>query len=106
MATQLKLVRAKRQGTYDGHRRRAHATFVVAADADESWFETVGPAPEGAELPPQLQTAQAPRAKSFTQVMAELGEPQLPTAVPQEQTLAEAAATHPVITPEAEDLVG
>lgn len=108
MAEQLKLVRAKRQGTYDGHRRRTGATFVVRATANESWFEDAGPAPEGSELPPQLQNAQAPRGKSFTQVMKELGESEQPSTrlgdVAQ-MTLAEAAAT--VAPPVAQDdLVG
>lgn len=39
-----KLVRAKRNGFWDGHRRRAGAVFPVADDAQESWFEDVGPA--------------------------------------------------------------
>jgi hypothetical protein len=74
MTAKLKVVRAKRMGSWDGHRRRAGAEFVVAADASESWFEEVGPAPEGAELPVQITNAQAPVGKSFIDVMKQLGD--------------------------------
>ncbi|MFO7306755.1 MAG: hypothetical protein C0P74_014690 [Gammaproteobacteria bacterium] len=67
-----KLVRAKRNGFWDGHRRRAGAVFPVADDAQESWFEDVGPAPAGTELPVQIKNAQAPTPKGFVQVMQEI----------------------------------
>lgn len=83
----LKLVRAKRTGSYDGHRRRAGSEFPVRADARECWFEDVGPAPEDAELPSQIQNVQAPKRKSFTEVMAQQGrtdvEPSTPVPVTQ-----------------------
>lgn len=85
----LKEVEAVRTGSYDGHRRRAGARFFVDASAKEDWFIDIGPAPEGAELPGQLQNAQAPRGKSFIDLMRQLGKPQLPQPV-REQTLAEA----------------
>ena len=88
----LKLVRAKRTGSYHGHRRRTGSVFVVPADAKEVWFEDAGPAPEGAELPSQLQTAQAPIRKTFIGVMKELGRQDLevkPVVAPEPQTLAE-----------------
>lgn len=83
-----KIVRAKRTGFWDGNRRRAGAVFPVADDAKESWFEDVGPAPDGTKLPTQLQTAQAPPPKGFVQVMQELAEKR---AAEQPATLAEAS---------------
>jgi len=105
---QLKEVRALRQGSYDGHRRRQGVVFVVRADAKEAWFEDVGPAPADAEIPAQLPSAQAPRGKSFIDVMKSLGEPQVPAPVtPVEQTLQQAAATLPASVPDVNaDLVG
>jgi hypothetical protein len=67
-----KFVRAKRTGFWDGQRRRNGAVFPVADNADENWFEAVGPAPAGTELPAQLLTAQAPPPRGFVQVMADL----------------------------------
>lgn len=88
----LKTVKALRAGTYDGHRRREGAEFVVDAAAKESWFVDVGPAPEGAELPPQIANAQAPAAKSFIDVMQQLKEP-TKNELPKPMTLNEAHAT-------------
>jgi hypothetical protein len=73
MSQKLKLVRALRKGSWDGHRRRAGAEFVVAESAKESWFEDVGPAPEGVELPTQLPGPQSAPRKGFVQLMQELG---------------------------------
>lgn len=73
-----KLVRAKRNGFWDGHRRRAGAVFPVADNAQESWFEDVGPAPAGTELPVQIKNAQAPTPKGFVQVMQEIAAPKVP----------------------------
>lgn len=84
-----KLVRAKRTGFWGGNRRRAGAVFPVEDNAKESWFEDVGPAPEGTELPTQLSTAQAPPPKGFVQVMKELGEKKQSEASP--ETFAEAS---------------
>lgn len=86
---QLKLVRAITQGFYDGNRRRAGAEFVVKADAKESWFEDVGPAPEGAALPTPLVDGKPAAGKPFIQVMQELGKPQVPRNPPQPKTLRE-----------------
>jgi hypothetical protein len=99
------MVRAKRQGTYYGHRRRAGAIFAVEVDAKESWFEDYGDAPAEAELPAQIQNAQPPRGKSFNEVMKELADPVVDTTLGAQKpmTLAEAAAT--AITPD-NDLVG
>ena len=91
----LKTVRALRQGFYDGHRRRAGAEFVVRADAREAWFEDVGPAPEGAELPAQLPDARAPNVKSFVEVMAQLGDKPVVAEPPKPMTVAEAQAANP-----------
>jgi hypothetical protein len=99
MAQQLKEVRAVRTGSYDGHRRRVGAQFYVAADAKENWFVDVGPAPADAELPNQLPTAQAPRGKSFVEIMQQLGLAKKPQAVAKEQTLAEALSERPVLPP-------
>lgn len=88
----LKLVRAKRTGSSYGHRRRAGSTFVVPADAKECWFEDVGPAPEGAELPAQITNAQAPQRKTFVGIMKELGRQDIeakPPVVEEPQTLAQ-----------------
>jgi hypothetical protein len=97
MPAKLKTVKAIRQGSYDGHRRRVGAEFVVLAEANESWFVDVGPAPADAELPSQLQNAQATtqRGRSFVEVMKSLGEPAKLPEGPQEQTLAEAASALP-----------
>ena len=103
MQKKLKLVRALRSGSYDGHRRRVGAEFVVAADAKEGWFVDIGPAPQDAELPVQLLTGQSPRGKSFVEVMEQLGKPQAPQVAPQEQTLAEAASALPVMATPASD---
>ena len=89
-----KMVRAKRGGFWDGHRRRAGAVFPVADDAKESWFETVGPADPDVTLPAQLQTAQAPPPRGFVQVMDELAKTRAGNAKSaqlQPQTLGEAA---------------
>lgn len=104
----LKEVRALRTGSYDGHRRRAGVVFCVREGATESWFEDVGPAPADASLPVQLEGAQAPRGKTFIDVMKQLGQPQAPAPVtPVEQTLREAAATLPVMSHDANaDLLG
>lgn len=88
---ELKMVRALRDGTYDGHRRRKGAEFPVAAGAQESWFMEIGPAPEGATLPTQITNAQAPSAKSFVEVMQQLKDPVV-NAPPTPMTLAEAQA--------------
>ena len=100
MKAKLKMVRALRQGSYDGFRRRAGAIFPVAADADEKWFEDIGPAPEGTEIAPQLQNAQAPAGRSFIDTMKRLGAGAVPSAeAPKEMTLAEAGASGAVLKP-------
>lgn len=83
-----KFVRAKRTGFWDGHRRRAGAVFPVSDRANEPWFDEIGPAPAGVELPTQLQGAQAPPSKGFVQLMKELGEKK---AAEQPKTLGEAS---------------
>lgn len=81
-----KIVRAKKTGFWDGHRRRAGAEFPVADGARESWFEDTGKKADDAELPAQLRTAQAPAPKGFVQVMSELGKA---SAAQPPQTLAD-----------------
>ena len=89
----LKMVRALRAGSYDGHRRRIGAVFPVRVDAQEAWFEEAGPASADVEFPTQLAGAQALAGKSFIDVMRELGKPQAPAPVtPKPITLAEAQA--------------
>lgn len=81
----LKLVRAKRTGSSYGHRRRAGSTFVVPAEgpgSSEIWFEDVGPAPEGSELPVQITNAQAPQRKTFIGVMKDLGRQDIDVVLP------------------------
>lgn len=109
-AQQLKVVRAKRAGSYDGHRRRAGSEFLVDASANENWFEDVGPAPEGAELEGQIQNAQARPGRSFVQVMQELATAKpASTKVGDEKprTLAEAAAeiAPPTVVDDSESLL-
>jgi hypothetical protein len=67
-----KLVQATRGGFWDGHRRREGSIFPVADGDKAAWFEDVGPAPEGTELPTQLDGPVAPPPRSFNQAMKEL----------------------------------
>jgi len=95
--SKYKLVRATRNGSYDGHRRRRGAEFPVAADANEAWFVDIGPAPEDTELPSNGSNGQAPKRKSFIDVMNELGTPKAPVdPTPQPMTLSEAKDGLPV----------
>lgn len=103
--SQLKMVRATRNGSYDGHRRRKGAEFAVHKDAKEAWFVDIGPAPEGTELPPNGANGQAPKRKSFIDVMNELGQPKPPVdPTPQPMTLSEAKDGLPVQTSEEEPI--
>jgi hypothetical protein len=104
--SQYKIVRATRKGSYDGHRRKIGDEFPVRADAKESWFVDVGPAPEGTELPSNGVAGQAPKRKSFIDVMNELGKPQAPVnPTPQPMTLSEAKDGLPVRTSEEESIL-
>lgn len=102
MAVPLKMVRAKRTGFWDGHRRRAGAVFPVIATAKEDWFEDVGPAPEGTELPKQIVNVQAHAQKGFIELMKQQGNSEPSASPPVPQTLAEAQVQAPVFT---DDLV-
>lgn len=96
MATAKKWVRAKANGSWDGHRRRPGAMFQVPADAKERWFEDVEtpaePPPEAADL--------AAKPRSFVNVMKaisdakETGAPP-PADVP--QTLAQAGVAQGLV---------
>jgi hypothetical protein len=75
-------------------------------NAEESWFVDLGPAPEDTELPPNGSNGQAPKRKSFIDVMSELGKPQAPVdPTPQPMTLSEAKDGLPVRTSEEESIL-
>ncbi len=97
----LKMVRAKRTGSWDGHRRRAGAVFAVAASAEADWFTYEGPAPADAALPVQLTSAAPPPQKGFVEVMQQMGNGE---QAPPPQTLAEAGAAEPGASDAAADM--
>lgn len=90
--SELKTVRALRMGFYGGHRRRKGAEFVVDAQDNEGWFEDVGPAPEGAALPEQLQDGRPPKGMTFVEFMKSHGSP-AEVRTPEPMTLTEAVDT-------------
>lgn len=92
MAAGYRMVRAKRNGSWDGHRRRAGVVFPVKEGVKESWFEDVGPAPEDVELPPESPAISSPTPKGFIDIMKEQANTER-APDPQPSTLAEAAGS-------------